>query len=146
MRSVARFIAAAAVAAAITLPMASSTLATVNGSSREAGVAFLQGVKTCSAPSTTPPQIVCRMTTSNVALLQGASVAYTSVPAILADPASDDSGRHWAELGERALYLLFLHWDGGLYLPQRHPRFGWVPRGPRDRNHRSERRHLLLHR
>jgi hypothetical protein len=87
MRSVARFIAAAAVAAAITLPMASSTLATVNGSSREAGVAFLQGVKTCSAPSTTPPQIVCRMTTSNVALLQGASVAYTSVPAILADPA-----------------------------------------------------------
>src|ERR1700731_884324 len=87
MRPVARLIAAAAVAAAITLPMASSTFATVNGSSRTAAVAFFQGVKTCGPPTITPPQILRRITTANVAILQGASVAYISVPAILGDPA-----------------------------------------------------------
>jgi hypothetical protein len=84
MRSLTRFIAGVGVAAATTLLMASATFATTNGSSRQTGVAFFQGVKTCAPPSATP---VCWITTSNVALLQGATVTYISVPAILADPA-----------------------------------------------------------
>ena len=83
MRTLARLIAGVSVAAATTLLMASATSAT-NASSRDAGVAFFQGVKTCEPPSATP---VCRVTTSNVALLQGASITYISVPAILGDPA-----------------------------------------------------------
>ena len=75
-------IAGAAVMAAVLL--ASSTLA-ANGA-RSNGVAFFQGVKTCRGPNPTPPEIVCQITTSNVAILQGATIAYTSVPAIFGEP------------------------------------------------------------
>jgi hypothetical protein len=66
--------------------VASSTVAAKGGSD----TAFFVGQKTC-APHTTPPLFTCVMTTSNVPLLQGATVTYISVPAIFPDPMRIDS-------------------------------------------------------
>ena len=85
MRFLRRSIGVAAAAAMATVLLGSSTLAA--SGARTNGVTFFQGVKTCRGPNPTPPEIVCQITTSNVALLQGATIAYTSVPAIFGEPA-----------------------------------------------------------
>ncbi len=69
----------------VTFFVASSTLAARSGSTSADETHFFQGVKTC-APQTEPPLIVCVITTSNVPLLQGASIAYISDPLIFSDP------------------------------------------------------------
>ena len=84
MDSVPHVLAVAGVAIAVTLLVSVSALAASGRSATKDSPQFFQGVKTCS-PTANPP--LCVITTSNLALLQGASVLYFSVPPIFADPA-----------------------------------------------------------
>jgi hypothetical protein len=81
-----RLVAAASVVLVVTILVVSSVLAARSGSNSADEVHFFQGDKTCHQNSS-PPYIVCVITTSDVALLQGASVAYTSNPPTISDPA-----------------------------------------------------------
>ena len=82
MRSILRLSAIGGIAAAIIAVFASS-----GSAASEEHVHFFQGVKTCAPRTNTVPEIVCVLTTSNVALLQGASVAYLRDPLVFAEPA-----------------------------------------------------------
>ena len=82
MRSVLRLSAVGALAMAIIALVAST-----GSAASEENVHFFQGVKTCAPRSNTVPHIVCVLTTSNVAILQGASVAYVDDPLVFAEPA-----------------------------------------------------------
>ena len=86
MRQLMRFIAIVGGAVVISVLVTSSTVAAKGGSDQR----FFVGQKTC-APHATPPLFTCVMTASNVPLLQGATVRYTSVPAIFPDPMRIDS-------------------------------------------------------
>jgi hypothetical protein len=63
----------------------SPTVAADRGSHSADAVHFFQGVKTCHQNSAVP-FVVCVITTSNVALLQNASIAYVSDPVVFSEP------------------------------------------------------------
>jgi hypothetical protein len=86
MRQLMRLMAIVGGAVVLSMLVASSTVAAKGGSD----TAFFIGQKTC-APHATPPLFTCVMTASNVPLLAGATVTYTSVPAIFKNPMRIDS-------------------------------------------------------
>jgi hypothetical protein len=86
MRQLMRFVAIVGGAIVLSALVASSTVAAKGNSD----TAFFIGQKTCM-PHTTPPLFTCVMTTSNVPLLQDATVKYVSVPAIFPNPMRIDS-------------------------------------------------------
>jgi hypothetical protein len=86
MRQLMRLMAIVGGAVVLSALVASSTVAAKDNSD----TAFFIGQKTC-APHATPPLFTCVLSTSNVPLLQGATVKYISVPAIFPDPMRIDS-------------------------------------------------------
>jgi hypothetical protein len=84
MHPIRRVFAVAGVVAALTVVIASSTLAASGGSDRGSGVRFFEGQKTCAVSAGIPN---CTMTMSNVPLLAGANIAYISRPPIVGEPA-----------------------------------------------------------
>ncbi len=85
MHPIRRVFAVAGVVTALTILIASSTLAANGRSDRENGVRFFEGQKTCTVSAAGIPN--CTMTKSNVPLLAGADVAYISRPPIVGEPA-----------------------------------------------------------
>jgi hypothetical protein len=83
MHPIRRVVTVISVVAVLTMLIASSTLAANGRSDRAEGVQFFQGQKTCAAVAGIPH---CVMTMSNVPLLAGADIAYTSRPAIVGEP------------------------------------------------------------
>jgi len=83
MNSIRRVFALAGVVAVLTMLIASSTLAANGRSDREKGLRFFAGEKTCMPVNNAPH---CVLTKSNFALLDGAGVAYISVPPIVGEP------------------------------------------------------------
>ena len=84
MHPIRRVVTVISVVAALTMLIASSTLAANGRSDRPKDVQFFQGQKTCAPIAPGIPN--CTMTTSNVPLLAGADIAYTSRPAIVGEP------------------------------------------------------------
>lgn len=82
MRSILRLSTIATIAVAIITLFAAS-----GSAASEENVHFFQGVKTCAPRTNTVPKIVCVLTASNVAILQGATVAYIDDPLVFAEPA-----------------------------------------------------------
>ena len=82
MRSILRLSAIGAVAAATIALFASS-----GSAASDENVHFFQGVKTCAPRTSTVPHIICVFTASNIAILQGATVAYVDDPIVFAEPA-----------------------------------------------------------
>ena len=84
MRNVLRFFGPAVVL--VVSIIAGESAVSAGGPLSSSNSAFVQAVKTCSLNQTVP-QVVCQVTTSSVPLLQGATIAYVSDPAIFSSPA-----------------------------------------------------------
>lgn len=84
MHPIRRIFAVVGVVTALTILIASSTLAANGRSDRENGVRFFEGQKTCAPIAPGIPN--CTMTMSNVPLLAGADIAYISRPPIVGEP------------------------------------------------------------